>query len=94
MPKLKVAHLKEQGQDMIIVPLDRNFGQLSEDDKNDQMNEVQGAARSAGLRGTVVPVWQDSAGRMAFLAPKPWHSLFQSLSMQSIQRNLNKTLSW
>ncbi len=34
MPRLKVAHLREQGQDMIIVPLDRTFGSQSRHDQN------------------------------------------------------------
>jgi hypothetical protein len=49
-------------------------------------------ARQAGLKGTVVPVWE-SGGRMNFIASQPWHPFFRRLSMDRILNNLNKELS-
>ncbi|MGJ0391901.1 MAG: hypothetical protein ACR650_03960 [Methylocystis sp.] len=91
MPNLKVAHLHEQGQDMIIVPLDSSFGCKSGQEQSEAIGELQMRSTSAGLRGTVVPVWQ-SSGRMAFIAPRPWHPFFQSLSLPMVYANLNKEL--
>jgi hypothetical protein len=65
MPRLKVAHLREQGQDMIIVPLDRAFGSQSPQDQDDPITEIQLRAHAVGLAGTVVPVWDGGGGRMA-----------------------------
>ncbi|MDK4715881.1 hypothetical protein [Rhizobium sp. CNPSo 4039] len=93
MPTLKIAHIREQGQDMIIVPLDTSFEHKSQDDQNDAVDEIQVAAQSAGLRGTVVVVWT-SGGRMRFIGPQPWHPFLRSLSMNSIRASLNRTLSW
>ena len=64
MPNLKIAHLNEQGQDMIIVPLDRSFGHKTEDDQYEAIDEIQRHALGAGLRGTVVPVWDSGGGRI------------------------------
>lgn len=93
MPRLKIAHLREQGQDMIIVPLESSFGHKSEQDQRDTINELQMRARSAQLRGTVVPVWE-SGGTMKFIAPEPWHPFFRGLSMPAIWQNLNRELYW
>lgn len=93
MPNFKVAHLREQGQDMVIVPLDSSFGYKSQQEQSEVIGELQLRSTSAGLRGTVVPVWE-SSGRMAFIAPRPWHPFFQSLSLPMVYANLNKELHW
>ena len=93
MPRFKIAHLHEQGQDMIIVPLEPSFGYKSDDDQQSIISELQAHARGANLRGTVVPVWE-SSGRMSFIAPRPWHPFFQSLSMHAVMQNCNKELYW
>ena len=93
MPNYKIAHLREQGQDMIIVPLDASFGHNSQIDQQSIIADLQAHARGARLAGAVVPVW-DCGGRMAFIAPRPWHPFFQSLSLPAVIRNLNKVLSW
>jgi hypothetical protein len=93
MPNIKVAHLREQGQDMVIVPLDRDFGYKSEREQREVITELQIRSASAGLKGTVVPVWE-SSGRMAFIAPPPWHPFFRSISLPLVYNNLNKELSW
>lgn len=94
MPTIKVAHLREQGQDMIIVPLDSNFGSQPQSDQHSAIGELQLRARGAGLAGQVVPVWDSGSGRMSFIAPRPWHPFFQSLNLPAVYRNLNKQISW
>jgi hypothetical protein len=93
MPKLRIAHLHEQGQNIIVVPLDSNFGHRTSDDKSAIITELQARALGAGLAGTVIPVWE-TGGRMHFIAPRPWHAFFQSLSIADVVRNINKELSW
>jgi hypothetical protein len=93
MPKYKVAHLHEQGQDMIIVPLDRAYDLKSFAEQNAFKDELQMRANAAGLRGTVVTVWP-KGGRMGFIAPQPWHPFFRSTSIQFVMANLNRELSW
>jgi hypothetical protein len=93
MPRLKVAHLREQGQDMVIVPLDSSFGLKSEQEQKEIIDELQIRSRAAGLKGTVIPVWENS-GRIHFIAPHRWHPFFQSLSMHQIWANINKEISW
>jgi hypothetical protein len=94
MPHFKVAHLREQGQDMIIVPLDSSFGHKASEEQNGIISDLQIHARAAGLAGTIVPVWDSGGGRMSFIAPQPWHPFFRSLSLQVVWANTNKELSW
>jgi hypothetical protein len=93
MPHFKIVHLREQGQNMIIVPLESSFEHKSDEDQRATIAELQERARGAGLAGTVVPVWQ-SGGRMYSIAPRPWRAFFQNLSMQSVMLNVNKELYW
>lgn len=93
MTTLKVAHIREQGQDMIIAPLSNSFDHKTPTQQTAAVAEIQRAANSAGLRGTVVVAWE-SGGRMKFIGPRPWHPFLRSLSMYHIQANLNRTLTW
>lgn len=93
MPTVKIAHLREQGQDLIIVPLDNRFGSASERDQRAMINEIQIAATGAGLAGTVAVVW-GTRSRMQFIAPQPWHPFFRSINIDYVFRNLNRSLSW
>jgi hypothetical protein len=94
MPTLEVAHLNQQGQDIIIVPLDDSFGSKTQQDQRRTIGEIQRHAMGAGLRGTVVPVWDNGGGRMAFIAPQPWHPFFRSLNLGTVFANVNRELSW
>lgn len=94
MPSFDVAHIRQQGVDLIITPLSSSFGHKVQADQHAVVSELQVRARSAGLAGTVVPVWDSGGGRMAFIAPRPWHSFFKSLSLMQVAASINKQLSW
>ena len=93
MPHFKVAHLREQGQDMVIVPLDPSFDQKPETDQRAFVNDLQAHSLATGLKGIVVPVWE-SGHRVRFIAPDQWHPFFKNFSMQQIWASVNKEISW
>ncbi len=93
MAKYKIAHIREQGQDMIIVPLDSLFGIKSSAVQNEVYEEFSRRSASAGLRGKVVLIWKNGKNTK-FIAPRPWISFFKSISYNHILRNINKELSW
>lgn len=93
MPRFKVAHLREQGVDLVIIPLESSFGNKSSDEQHQIVQEFQAHSRAAGLAGAVVPVWPHGKS-MAFIAPPNWHPFFKSLSMSSVLANVNKELYW
>ena len=78
---------------MIIVPLASNFGQKGISEQQEVIAELQIRSQSAGLAGTVVPVWT-SGGRSNFIAPNNWHPFFRSLSPVAIEASINREIYW
>jgi len=93
MPSVKVAHIREQGQDMILVPLDSSFANRVDSDKSATLDELQVRANSAGLRGQVVLLWPNGLGHQ-FIGPRPWHPYLASVSFEIVARSVNKVISW
>ncbi|MGA3188264.1 MAG: hypothetical protein ABSF22_14255 [Bryobacteraceae bacterium] len=91
MPNYDIAHVNEQGIDLIIVPLESRFGLLSESEQVSEMFALQQHAQDASLRGTVIPVWE-SGGRMAVRAPDRWHPFFESINLAWVAANINRNL--
>jgi hypothetical protein len=94
MPKFEIAHINEQGQDIIIVPLNSSFDALPDDEKKKTIVELQKRSTGARLKGKVVPVWVDTLGGFCFICPSPWHPYFSGLNMDIVQSMINKSLSW
>jgi len=92
MASWKIAHLHQQGQDMIIVPLESAFGNKPGGMQSEFIEALQICAADAGLAGIVVPVWK-AGSQFKFIAPQPWHPFFRSLHWNQIIANLNKTLT-
>ena len=93
MPALKIAHLREQGQDMILVPLDHTFGYRTQTEQSEIVAEFQARAGAAGLRGRVAVMWEAGSTTM-FIGPTPWHPYLQSISLWFIHANVNKQITW
>ena len=89
MAKYDVAHIREQGIDLIIVPLRSSFGSRTPAQQNDTARYLQSCATAARLAGTVVPVWESGDGRLASLAPSNYHPFFRSINMDFVRANIN-----
>jgi hypothetical protein len=94
MPRFDVAHVKEQGVNLIIIPLNSSFGHKPNATQHGIIADLQRHATAAGLAGTVVPVWDSGGGRMSYIAPRNWHPFFQGLSLRAVAANVNKELHW
>jgi hypothetical protein len=90
--KFKVAHIREQGVDLIIIPLNAEFGQKLQSEQQEIIAQLQYASSSAGLAGTVVPVWRDGHNQ-GFIAPQRWHPFFKSIGWNQILASVNKELT-
>jgi len=88
----EVAHLREQGQDMIIVPVTSSVGSKNNQQQNEIKNSLQLFAADAGLAGIVCLVWS-SGNRFSFLAPSQLHVFFRSIDMRFVAANINKRLT-
>lgn len=93
MATYEIAHIREQGQDIIVVVVKSNFKHMPSADQEAFCVSLTQCARSAGLAGTVVPVWEDGGGRLGFLAPQPWHPFFKSLTPIDLAASINKKLT-
>ena len=93
MPSYKLAHIQEQGVDLIIMPLDPAFGGMTPSEQKEELAGFQLRAEDAGLRGTVIPVWNEF-GRLVFIAPPEWHPLLAGLTPDYVETNLNRELYW
>ncbi len=78
---------------MIIVVVDSSFGHKSNQQQNATSASLQACASSAGLRGTVVPVWDDGFGWLNFLAPNEWLPFFRSIDLGFVAANINRELT-
>lgn len=93
MPRFKVAHIKEQGVDLIIVPLDSSFNLKSQEQQTEIVNDLQAHATAAGLAGIIVPVWTVGS-TIYFIAPPNWHPFFRSISWNFVLQNINREIYW
>jgi hypothetical protein len=92
MAKFKIAHIRQQGVDLIIAPLESSFGSKTSSSQSAFIRSLEIYAHQANLLGAVVPVWL-SGGRMNFIAPTPWHPFFKSLAWNDVLGNINKELT-
>ena len=93
MTTFDVAHIREQGQDMIIVPMRPEFGSKTSSDQAGIEHALASAAHGAGLAGRVVTVWDAGGGRMAFRGPPQWHTFLGSVSLHWVGANINKRIT-
>ena len=93
MEKYDVAYFRQQGVDLIVIFVDSSFDRKSNEEQAKAVIALQVCATSAGLRGTVVPVWTVGT-TFRYRAPKEWHPFFQSPGIYAaLVANINKELT-
>lgn len=88
-----VAHITEQGVDLIVIIVDPSFGLKTLREQQEITAALQICATAAGLAGTVVPVWDAGGGRMGFFAPPSWNPFFSSIDLAFVAVNVNRGLT-
>jgi hypothetical protein len=88
----EIAHINEQGQNMIIIPISPSIHTKTQAQKNALLNSLQYFARDAGLAGSVCLVWQVNR-RLYSLGPHQWSRFLTSIDMNFVSRNINKKLT-
>lgn len=92
MANFKIAHIREQGVDLVIAPLESSFGRKTEQEQSEIIASLQLCANSAGLAGKVIPVWREGNSHR-FIAPQQWHPFFKTFGWDDIMVNINKELT-
>ncbi len=93
MPNHKIAVIKHDSMELIVVPLDTVFEYKAQDKKLAFRAELQSHAEDAGFTGSICLVWP-YAGGMKFLAPRAAHEFFATLSMAKVWAQVNMELVW
>ena len=89
--KLDIAHIKEQGQNIIIIPLrSSSIHSKHSAEQNAIRDFLQDGASSADLKGVV---WE-SGSSFYFIAPNAWKNFFKSIDMDFFIANLNRSLTY
>jgi len=91
-PRIKVAHLRVQGIDLVIVPVDSGYGAKSPEELQAEIAMLRASATQANLHGEVVPVWANGEAGMAFIAPINFHPYFRSINLDFVAANLNRDI--
>jgi hypothetical protein len=88
----KVAHIREQGKDVIIIPISN----INNDLTNEKLNEIrrifQTHAIKTKLSGDVCLVWEFN-NKLCALAPPQWKTFCASLNMRIVKQYINKELT-
>ena len=95
MARFDFVHTKHDGEELIIIPLKRSFGDKSQEEQVRMIDGFQKRAEAAGVSGFVVPVWNAAgAGAMVFMAPERLHPFLRSIDFNWVAANINKSLQW
>jgi hypothetical protein len=93
MKELDIAQVKIEGVDLIIVKLDRAHARQSFETKKKARQDLQSKAKAAGLKGTVVTVWDAGGGNMGFLSPPEYSAIFGRINLAYVAENINTKLA-
>jgi hypothetical protein len=93
MEEFQVAHIREQGVDLVIIFVSESFGTKSDTEKARVAAALQICATAAGLAGNVVLVWSGSFGKVEFWAPLNQHAFFKTVSYAQLLTSINRTLT-
>ncbi|MGE0597436.1 MAG: hypothetical protein AB7P07_13815 [Hyphomonadaceae bacterium] len=93
MPRFDLVHTKQNGVELIIIPLKKHFGYKSLDEQQQMIRGFQDRAVAAGLKGTVVPVWV-SGETFSYIAPPQAETFMKGVTLEWVAANINKSLQW
>lgn len=88
MQSFDVAHIREQGVDLIIVFVSDTVRWMSDEERNQILTALTLCAHSADLAGYVVLVWPGG-----FFCRKEFHAFFESAPYDILSANINKKLT-
>jgi len=88
----KVAHIREQGKDVIIIPISNINNNLTNEKLNEIRRVFQTQAIKTKLSGEVCLVWEFNK-QLFSLAPSQWKAFCANLNMRIVKQYINKELT-
>ena len=89
----KLTHVNRKGVDFVFVPLDAAFGRMTPQEQSTALKSLHSAANSAGLKGSVVLVWDKGGGQSGILAEKQLHPHLGGITVSYVTSNINRQLT-
>ncbi len=93
MQPYPVARIQEQGETLILVAVDSSFQYKILSYQREFAVALHHCAAVAGLKGIVIPVWEDFFGSFCFLAPSTWHPFLRTIDMDYVLANFNDEIT-
>lgn len=90
--KYRVAHVRHQHSNMVIVIINPSFFYGSGNDQQRWFTAIQQCVRSVNLAGQTIVVTSDN-GRFRFYGPNNWHSFLRTIDMNWVTSRVNKSLT-
>ncbi|MDX2220522.1 MAG: hypothetical protein SF172_16005 [Burkholderiales bacterium] len=88
----RVAHVRHQGSNMVIVIINPSFFYGSRQDQQRWFTGIQQCVRSVNLAGQTLIVTNDN-GRFRFYGPNDWHNFLRTIDMNWVTARVNKSLT-
>ena len=89
---IDIARITYGSADLIVGLLPNSFDQKTSEEKNVILVAIQNAARSAGIVGRLIAIWEDGMGERKTLAAPDLSALCYILSIRWVKKNLNARL--
>jgi hypothetical protein len=94
VPSIDVAYLREEPHDLIFVLLHSSYLDMSESEKEREIEEIEYRVFEFGLRGIIITVWLEKE-KMCFIANVRFHDYTSSyLTYELILMNVNNHITW
>jgi hypothetical protein len=90
--KYRVAHVRHQNSNMVIVHVNPSFFYGSNQDQQRWFTAIQQCVRSVNLAGQTIVVTSDN-GRFRFYGPNSWHNFLRTIDMSWVNARINKSLT-
>jgi hypothetical protein len=90
MRSLPVAHFEIQDVWVAVIFLDGEFAAMSGERQQKDHEALRECAMRAGLRGSVVTMWKDAAGRKQFISEPAQRPFFESVRYDQLYAQRNR----
>ena len=88
MQLYNVAVVLDRDQKFILVVVDKEFGDLGQDDRAAFIQDIEERAKAKKMTGTVVPVWHIVGPVFGHAGPPSLDEYFRSWSWTSVEKSL------
>ena len=94
MPHYKVAHVRDQDVEYLLLPVESSFGQKTDEEQRAFVEECQSGALASELQGAIVVVWEDDKGHTQFRSPLSFRAVCNDWTLRRVLAGLNQEIAY